>query len=89
MENRFASLTLHPRARLLQTAPLPPALILSEEVLDFHRRIYGRIEEIFHDLGRIKAFSSFTINSYTKIRQRRLIDDVKIFSEFLTNFLEK
>ena len=41
-----------------------------------------RIEEIFHDLGRIKALSSFTINSYTKIRQRRLIDDVKIFSEF-------
>ena len=41
-------------------------------------------------MGRIKAFSSFSINNYDKNRQRRLMGgDVKLFSELLNNFLEK
>ena len=66
MENRLASLTLHPRERLPHIAPrinleLGRFFISVEE-------FNGRIQEISQDLGGIKAFSSFAINNYDKIR---------------------
>ena len=87
-ESSFASLTLHPKDRLPQIAPCinlePGRFWISSEEFN------GRIEEISRDLERIKAFSSFTISNYRKIRERRLMSgDVRIFSELLTNFLGK
>ena len=88
LENSFASLTLHPMDKLPQIAPCfnlePGRFWISIE--EFH----GRVEEISRDLERIKAFSSFTINNYRKIRERRFMSgDVRISSELLTNFLGK
>ena len=88
MENSFASLTLHPRNRLPQIAPRinldPGRFWISIEEFN------GKVQQISRDLERIKDFSSFTINNYRKIRERRLMSDhVRIFSELLTYFLEK
>ena len=59
MENRLASLTLHPRERLPQIAPRinlePGRFFISVEEFN------GRIEEISRDLGKVKAFSTFAI----------------------------
>ena len=50
----------------------------------------GRVNEISCDLQRIKDFSPFASNNYNIIIKRRLMcADVKIFAEFLSNFLEK
>ena len=87
-ENSFASLTLHPRDGLPQIAP--SINLEMRRFWIFTKELNGRVEEISRDLERIKAFSSFTINNYRKIRERRFMSgDVRIFSELLTNFLEK
>lgn len=50
----------------------------------------GRVNEISCDLQRIKDSSPFASNNYNIIIERRLMcADVKIFAEFLSNFLEK
>ena len=88
MEKNFASHALHPRDRLPKITPRinlePERFFISTE--EFKRRL----EEIFRDLGRIKAFSLFTINNFSKMKQHRLVaGDVKVFAELLNNFLEK
>lgn len=48
----------------------------------------GRVNQIC-DLQRIKDFSTFASNIYNIIERRLMCADVKIFAEFLSNFLEK
>ena len=50
----------------------------------------GRIQEISKDTEKIKIYTIFARNNYDRIRQRRLRhDDIKTFTGFLSNFIDK
>ena len=50
----------------------------------------GRIQEISKDTEKIKNFTIFARNNYDRIRQRRLVHgDIKTFTGFLSNFIDK
>ena len=84
----FSSPSLRPRDRLLKIAPHidlePPRFIILVEEFN------GRVKEFSCDLERTKDFSSFAVNCHVKLIDRGFKDvDVKIFSEFLSNFLKE
>ena len=50
----------------------------------------GRIQETSEDTEKTKSFTIFTRNNYNRIRQRRLTHgDIKTFSGFVLNFIDK
>ena len=84
----FSSPSLRPRDRLLKIAPHidlePPRFIILVEEFN------GRVKKFSCDLERTKDFSSFAVNCHVKLIDRGFKDvDVKIFYEFLSNFLKE
>ena len=84
----FSSPPLHPRDRLPKIAPHID--LESRRFIISAEEFNGRVTEFSCDLERIKGFSSFAVNCHVKLLDRALKrGDVKIFSEFLSNFFER